>query len=75
MENEDEYLYFVNNYLNKLIRLRDLQAEGAAKYEDRMYETNIMIKMTQFFKDEYIRRHNSDDETSLNLIEHNFTTN
>lgn len=75
MENEDEYLYFVNNYLNKLIRLRDLRAEGAAKYEDRMYETNIMIKMAQFFKDEYIRRHNSDDETSLNLIEHNFTIN
>lgn len=76
MANND-YLTFIVEYRNKLSRLLYLLNQNPIKYQARILETNAMIKVVDYLKDEYMKSvySNLQDTTILPEIGARWTRN
>jgi hypothetical protein len=76
MANND-YLTFIVEYRTKLSRLLYLLNQNPIKYRDRILETNAMIKVVDYLKDEYMKSvySNLQDTTILPEIGARWTRN
>lgn len=69
MHNDDFYTFIVE-YQAKLNRLLNLLQQDPKKYEIRIIETKAMIKMTEYYKEEYVKHftHNLQETSFLHEI-------